>query len=518
MKLKSGIILLLIGFSFLVAPLNLSGQNDPLLRIEIDVKSDAATYKLIPVGELGFVMFYETTITQDDYQFWIFVAYNKFMQEIWKKDVPVFENMSYRKKAVDGEYVYLLYHDIDKKKSEVYNYQILKINVTNGKYELFSGEVPDNSRFVEFGIFENFIIAGLDTDEEQSGIYSLNMLTKETEPVFEYQTDRSKVESIYIDTLNNTYLGVFNVHTSRSAFYYVIKEFNANGEEINSIVVQPEENKKLNTGKLVTVNSNERLLIGTYDFVKGGSIDRKDYFSNDAIGFYSIRIVNNEQAESNFYNFLNLENMTGYLKSREYQMAKKKAERSDDDPDKHSLNFDLLLHEIIQKDSMYYFITEAYYEEYHTVTSTYYDYYGHPVPVSYSVFDGYKYFNTFISCFDQQGNKIWDNGMEIFDIISFNLVNRSVVYFLEDEILLAYNRDGKIGAKIIDGAEVVEGVEHFPLETNYVNDKIIADTKSNLEYWYDNYFIAYGFQTIRNNSLINKNKRVVFYVNKVAYE
>ena len=517
MKLNSGHTLILFIYLLLFSVLS-QGQSDPLLRIEINVKSDAATYKLISCGEDGFIMFYETTITQDDYQFWVFVSYNKFMQESWKKDVPIFENMSYRKKALRGEYLYLLFHDIDKKKSEIYNYQILKINITNGKYELFSGEVPDNSRFVEFDVFGNTVIAGVNTDDEQSGIYSLNMITKETNPVFEMLTERSKIESIYVDTLNNSYIGVFNIHNSRSEYFYVLKEFDMNGNEIHSIIVQPGENKKLNTGKLITINENERLLIGTYDFVKGGTIDKKEYFNNDAVGFYSIKLIDNQQAISNFYNFLDLENMTGYLKSKEYQQAKKKAENSDDNSDKHSLNFDLLLHEIIQKDSLYYFITEAYFESYHTVSSTYYDYYGQPVPVSYSVFDGYKYFNAFISCFDQEGEKLWDNGMEIFDILSFNLVNRVSVFFIENEILLAYNREGKIGAKMINGADVVEGLEHYPLESSYTSDKIITDTKSNMEYWYNNYFIAYGFQTIRNNSLPNKSKRVVFYINKVAYE
>ena len=206
---KNSIYILFI--YFLLFAIAVRGQNDPLLRVEINVKSDAATYKLIACGEDGFIMFYETTITQDDYQFWVFVSYSKFMQESWKKDVPIFENMSYRKKALRGNFLYLLFHDIDKKKSEVYNYQILKIDVSNGKYELFSGEIPDNSRFVEFDVFGNYIIAGLDIEDDQSGIYSLNMITKETNPVFEMQAERSKIESIDVDTLHNSYIGVFNL-------------------------------------------------------------------------------------------------------------------------------------------------------------------------------------------------------------------------------------------------------------------------------------------------------------------
>ena len=78
--------------------------------------------------------------------------------------------------------------------------------------------------------------------------------------------------------------------------------------------------------------------------------------------------------------------------------------------------------------------------------------------------------------------------------------------------------DIKIAAKIIKGSEVIEGVEYYLLESTYVNDKIMKDSKSNMVYWYDNYFIAYGFQIIKNNSLMRNSKRNVFYINKVAFQ
>lgn len=177
-----------------------------------------------------------------------------------------------------------------------------------------------------------------------------------------------------------------------------------------------------------------------------------------------------------------------------------------------------MLHDVIEHDSLFYFIGEGFYEDYHMVTNTYYDYYGRPVPVTYSVFDGYRYFNAFISCYNEKGDKIWDNGMEIFNILTFDLKKRVIAYFTGNETVLAYNHNGNISAKIIRGSEVVEGVEHYPVETTFVNDKIIEDTKSNIVPWYDNYFIAYGFQTIRNNSLIKNNKRTVFYINKVSFQ
>ncbi|MBC8488566.1 MAG: hypothetical protein H8D45_21270, partial [Bacteroidetes bacterium] len=97
----------------LLPSLFIFGQSDPLLRIEIETKSDDATYKIEPCGEQGLILFYETTIKEDNYKFWVFVLHNKFMQETWKKDVPVYKNMSYTKNVLRGNYMYLLFHDAD---------------------------------------------------------------------------------------------------------------------------------------------------------------------------------------------------------------------------------------------------------------------------------------------------------------------------------------------------------------------------------------------------------------------
>ena len=495
-----------------------TNAQDPPLRIEIETKSDAATYKVTTCADKGVMLFYETTIEQDEYKFWVFVFYNKFLHEAWKKDVPVFKNMNYSKHAYRSDFLYILFHDADKKKSEVYNYQILKIDILEGSYELFSGEIPDQSKLVAFDETGNLIIAGINEDDKHAGMYSLNTVSKETKPVFEIKDYDSRFENIYVDTLSNSFIGLFNVFESKTTQYLLLKEYDINGNPASTFKITPEAGKKFNTAKITTISESEQLLIGTYDIVKGNSIDSKNYFKKESSGFFTTRITNGSKIETRYFNFLELENMTGYLMSKEYQTARKKAGKDEANMDKYSIDFDLLLHDIIQKDNLYYFIAEAIYEEYHTVTSTYYDYYGRPVPVSYSVFDGYRYFNAFITCFDQNGNKLWDNGMEIFNILSFDLKNRVSLYFDKEDIVLSYNREGKVASKIINGPVVIEGVDYYPLETTYTNDKIMDDTKSNMEHWYGNYFIAYGFQTIKNNSLTQNSKRTVFYINKLAFQ
>ena len=59
-------------------------QSDPFLRIEFETKSDDATYKIIPCEKDGLIMFYRTVLQENDYNFWIFINYDNFLQETWK--------------------------------------------------------------------------------------------------------------------------------------------------------------------------------------------------------------------------------------------------------------------------------------------------------------------------------------------------------------------------------------------------------------------------------------------------
>ena len=497
---------------------SIPAQEDPVLRIEIPAQSDEANYKIIPCDETGMVLFYQTTISEEAYKFWVFNFYNKILQEVWKKEIPLFDRMSYAGNSLKPDGLYLFFHNPEKKKSDTYNFQIMKLDLAEGRYELFSGNLPDNSRFAAFEVTGRQAFIGMNIGDNKAGFYRFGFDTKELQSLFEFNEVDARFENLYIHSEQNQVYALFNVFNSKSDYLLQIREYSLSGNPGDTREIRPEFGKRFISGRMTSTGPSATLIIGTFDYVKGSTVDSRDYFERTSSGFYSANLEKQKDPVVFYHDFLELENMTGYLRSREYQAARKKAEKRDELDEKSALNYNLLLHDVIPHDSLLYFVGEAYYEDYHTVTSTYYDYYGRAVPVSYTVFDGYRYFNAFISCYNQQGIKLWDNGMEIFNLLTFDLSKRVNVLFDRNDIVLAYNFEGKIGAKIIDGPEVVEGVEYYPLATTYGNDKLITDTKSNMRRWYDNYFIAWGFQTIRNNSLIDNNKRTVFYINKVAFE
>jgi hypothetical protein len=160
--------------------------------------------------------------------------------------------------------------------------------------------------------------------------------------------------------------------------------------------------------------------------------------------------------------------------------------------------------------------SEAYNPEYHTNTQMSYDYYGRAFPTSYQVFDGFRYSHAFIAGFDSSGNMLWNNGMEMRDILTKYLNRKLNFVFDKDEIVLFYNANNKVASKVIKGNTIVDNTSYTSLVPLRNTDQPVDEYLGTIEHWYGDYFIATGYQTIRNNYL-ESNKRNVFYISKMAF-
>jgi hypothetical protein len=89
----------------------------------------------------------------------------------------------------------------------------------------------------------------------------------------------------------------------------------------------------------------------------------------------------------------------------------------------------------------------------------------------------------------------------------------------EDKVILLYLFENEIRTKIIQGDKVLEGKSADPIRTLYENDEVVKEKRQlgKLDYWYDDYFYAYGVQDIVNLTIPNALKRRVFYINKISY-
>jgi hypothetical protein len=242
---------------------------------------------------------------------------------------------------------------------------------------------------------------------------------------------------------------------------------------------------------------------------------QNEYFGTESAGVFTTRINSGKQEFMNYYNFMEFRNLRAGVSARDFYRLQKKKERESPE---YSMNYELLTHDPELHDSTMVFMMEAFYPEFRTVSDISYDYWGRPVTHTYTVFEGYRFFNSILAGFNLEGEMAWDNSLEV-NIAPTNRLDKKTAYFFDGKpVILYYNDGSKIAYRIcLENAEL-EPFTNFDLETSEFGDKITAVGQNRLIHWYGYNFLAYGYHTIRNNLLTNRNERTVFYINKISLE
>lgn len=515
-------------------------------RIEIEAKKVADNYQVIPVGKEGIIMFYETDErVKGGNKIWVFTKYNTDFKEVWSKEYPLDRSVNYIDYDTDEKNLFLYLGQSQSRgasgqtnnKGEV---QIASIDFTSGALKTFTNIIPLDAEIKYFNVVNNHaILSGITL---ASGMQSCSqaLLTCTCIPfftqytVFKYKpvvfnfnlgsttssavkNNEFKGNAYVIGSETNQGSGVFDVAYKHKPKYniapeIILKKYDSEGNELNKIKLDIEQKKEIVSSRLLNLNTNEQIVLGTYKT----SPKQRRYFNpastkatssgDDAEGMYFSKIEGGQQTSIKYYPF-NQFNQFFTMVSNRFSGS--------------SVNFRFLVHDIIEKNNQYIMVAEAYYPEYET------QYYYNPSTKRMEtrrVFIGFRYTHALIAGFDHEGNKIWDNSFGIGDILDARRLRERVkVMPLENEVILVYANYNFIESKIISGNRVIEGKKSSKIETGYEKDKVrAAGSENNLEYWYDNFFISYGYQFIKSGEEAKKEgkekRRRVYYFSKIAYQ
>jgi len=84
---------------------------------------------------------------------------------------------------------------------------------------------------------------------------------------------------------------------------------------------------------------------------------------------------------------------------------------------------------------------------------------------------------------------------------------------------MVFASGSRIHSKIVNEEGItIEDEQSDRIELEKEGDEIKYST-SNLDYWYDDYFLAYGYQKIKNKEEAKRKdrKRRVYYMTKIKY-
>lgn len=544
--MKTLTIILLIIFPFM-----LIAQSPKPLRMELEVKSGSDNFNIIPFEKKGLLLYYQSVNRQTVSKIMTFAKYDTLFNKVWNDEILIPKNLDLVKYDFDKtkDKIYFLFLKSRKNSVSSYNsnnsgnFIVLTVDFSNGESKTTNGIIADKLNINEFKVIgDNAFIGGNSKPANSlmylSAFFSITfipMLTgagfyKFSPEIICINLNNNIIRKIKPAFKSNSYL--LNEQTSvssetpeltaiiknvlnRKKSYLYFNKYNMDGDLIKSENIDIPSDSTIVTAKLNNLN-NENLLTGTFNCKKRHRFTYNPLYNAmtelmlPSDGLFFSKFTSNKPDYIKFYSFKNFENYNNpsIEKEKLKLLGKKKV---------FSYDLRYIIHDIIKNNNEYLLIAEAYYPEYHLEYFWATDIHGRAYQESREVFDGFRYSHAIIAAFDVNGKKLWDNSFEIWNILTYNLKERINVIFDNDNIVLSYSNEGKIASKIIHKNQVIQPKEETRIDFSQTKNDQKSFLTSDMDYWYKNYFINFGYESIDPQSK-SRNSKTIFYINKIAFQ
>jgi len=475
-------------------------------RAEIRARQLSDDYQVVPMGKYGVIVFdfddklFSTTTPIS------FTGYDHDLHEVWHKQVELVKSSyEYRGSDVDGERLYLLFSRFNSPL-----YYVVEVNAANEQINVHEVYSLKKLSFTDFKVLEGMVFLTGEV-KRVPVLLHMDLAKKGTQKVKILPTSftkRTEVDNLEKDTVNQVVNLTATYWKGRNS-HLVLHSFYPDGEPAQEPIQVEDREKNLLTAKRFVTGFRQSLIIGTYSNNRAELAD----------GLFVAGHNGHDLSYMKFHSFAELENFLGYLSARKQENLKEKQARKKSKGKDLNLNYRLLFHDLIHRaDGQFTMVAEAYYPVYRSERRRFYAGYGYYTQWV-QVFAGYRYTHAMVAGFSPEGDLLWDHSFELEYELYPRLQPLVKVGFKRDgEVKLSYSYEGEIHSKLVRGNEVLESEALAQIGTFQVGDRVKRSTSDILEYWYDNYFLAYGFQKIKNQGEAEvKNKRNVFYLNKVPF-
>ncbi len=521
------------------------------VRYELPIGSGYATVNKVDMGEKGLCLIYPTTeTTAKDSTVWAINYRNSNLENVWVINITFGKNVKYIYAEYDQLEIYFLFHDV--KESENDNLLVYAVNADSLTSRSHTTKIPDNSQ-INSVLYNNGIFwLSYHKQKYGTGIIGVGANSNFTKNIIFQNPANTIVLDISPNYSKNGFWVVYKENEKNNHNTLFCSQYTNSGTQISTQEIKTSHNWKfINSAQFVATSDNSGLIAGSYGyndkdsrrptyndyyysyynpfFYRYNPYYYRSYYNYDANtdntpvseGFFAVSRKNNRFDSIRYYPFGNFTDSYKYITDQEAIVASVKSAKTDKQDTRNkksapSLQLRLIMHDLYYADNQLIVVAESYLPEYRSRTTSSYDYYGGLYPNTYYVFDGFRYSNAFIAGFDSDANMIWNNGIEMNDILTPFLNKKLNLLFNADEIVLFYNANAKIAYKSIIGAEQAEPISYTKIQSRWNTDKLNEEYKGSIEYWYDDFFIVSGYQKIYNDYM-HKSDRHVFYLQKMAF-
>jgi hypothetical protein len=513
---------------FCLLAISYSAFAQVVKRIELPLQNANAAFQTMPLGEKGVLL-----ISKPDRGTFNVQKFDTNLDRVWSIDGPVEANLDYVASCYDGQSVYLLF---SKYRSSVY--QIVKVNVGPGFVETFTINTIDRFEITDFKTLGySVFMAGMVRNEPV--LTHTNLTTSQTRVLPTAIKGSNAIQTVEVDTTHHLVNVCFAVKKGRQT-KIVARSYEESGELYVQASIDPEDDYSLLSGRLQILNDSVRMVIGTYGY-------RNMQSSSNAAsqGLYITKIVNDEIIFTRYHSFTDFSNFFNYMNERQQEKIERKIRKKKESGDDLKLNYRLLVHDIVPKNNQFLLVAEVFYPEYRYQNQNmmggfgygsmmmggypfgmglYNPYLWNPMyggrGLNQQVFDGFTYTHAIVADVDQNGKLLWDNSISFDNVRSMELREKIKVQSeLNGSTQLVYSHNGGIRSKLIKGNQVLDNNRVVENGTNVEGDKVRKTTTDDIDYWFGNFYIAWGEQRIINaqGDPQNRGRRNVYYLNKISF-
>ena len=542
-------------------------------RIEVEIKvkdntDGSSSAVVVPVGDDGVILFAQSAEhSKDGAKEWLFKHYDTKLNEVSNTSYAVNKKVSFFKYYFDKEKncIYILLGEkgvlFGKLNATAGTYlhdnvEILKYNVKTDKISSSASVIPVRTTINSFVEKKGIAYFGGNTMTTTGKIYlrqcysyllccvpfCFGSLKIPYQPIL-FKADL-KDKNFTLETMNYTGNGtvlnvsasddvdevsaaVVNIPDKKTPAKVYLRNYEA-GKLVSTYKFKTKPENAITNASVYKLSQGDDLAFGTY----APPMDKKlgimanfmleyTYNTNTADGFFIARFIDGKQKYLKHFPFEKYVKIT-YETTNLLGKKKQKSAAL-----KTSSAF--LLQNVIKKDdNTYILVGDIFVAHYHYEYRSNGNGGGQWVPV----FDGWQFLAALVCSFDiEEGKMNWVsvlNGVDVSDkdkSVAIATTMHPKVQILQsdntDNIVAVYNDGKHIKSTIIapDGSVTEGRKKTIDMGLKNETDKVTNTYGGGqVDYWYGNYFIAYGAQRIKTKGRLFGGRRTIFYVNKIAYK
>ncbi|MFT5821200.1 MAG: hypothetical protein ACI8ZM_002449 [Crocinitomix sp.] len=491
---------------FLVVSGNVFCQVTYEERLEIELRNGYGNERITQFDELGFILNSKKEDITEGQREWKFDMYDTELKLNKSATLLIDRKYAIDEIAVIDNRLHTLYKT---KKGEYILHSIQAGSLTETKIE---GELPKSTTIKDMVIMGDFAYFYA-RQKKLRFLYVINWRTGDVQKgvvdIPDYSTISLKLIRFQVLEANNEVLLFIRASKNKKESEVYVLRYDGNGERKGKFKLTENVENNFSSISASPLGENHYVFTGTYSSKR----------SSLSEGLFFCEAEDDKMSYVEYYNFTDLENFLKYLPERKQEKIEKKKQRKEDAGKELKINYLIAEHPIIQLNDGYLFLGEAYYPTYRTEFYTTYVN-GSPVTKTKQVFDGFQYTHAVLAKFNKFGEMVWDEIFEMWPSYKPFRVKRfiSIADGKQDALNVVFASRGQITSKSFDfDGNVLSDETSELIETNVEGDQT-KRSFSNITYWYDKYFLAYGSQTIKNKQEGSKRKRKVYFLSKIRFE